>query len=645
MGRRFAYYCIGLLAVLASAPSQAHRTHGPARSHLFTELQSIGRQLGYARDQLSDHLDISTKGAAKTLSSAEVELLGGDPVRAAARLLKLLSRPGIEETPAYPEALSWLGRALVELEFAHTAAAYLAQSLEPLQQTPSAYRRRLRVYLRHGARYSDLETTSRAWRRTLRDPPIYRDRHESELRYLYARALYFHGDLAAAKLAFEAIDERDAFSLHALYFLGVIALGEDDLLTGKKRFEQARTAWLQRMKRFPPLPISLDEISQDGPRRAAHQLKGGHKETGAQEKALRRIGAVIHLALARLAAHQGKNEEAWQLYRRVPPGDPDAITAQREAAFVLARMGELRWGARVVQQLATDRGVDADAVELGLWRGQMLARDAAYEASRRHYREITETLNRERPKVELASQTDALFPPAIVDWTAPARHDVANKIAAMIREQEVALAAAKSTAELLESFLNTEDALPTVAHGRRVAVRVKGRTTHFEGHLREVEALRQQAVLNPALARTDLPTDIELNQMNQSVNRLRQRLEHYERQLGEFERHYRTQIARLVATEVPRLRALQARLATETTSARALADELRRGARAQLAALEARALFGQVDIAFWKKQAATQRLREAAETHAKGLKALAIPPDGAARVTPIASPPKKDIEK
>jgi len=626
---------IGLLTILVTSPSFAHRTHGPARSHLFSELQSIGRQLGYARDQLSDHMDISTQGAAKALNQAEVDLLGGDPARATMRLLKLLSRPGVEKTPAYPEALSWLGRALIQLDFEETGAEYLAKSLDSPRQTPSAYRRRLRFYLRHGAVHTNLETTQRAWRRTLADPPIHRDRFESELHYLYARALHLHGEVGAATNAFERIGERDAFYLHAQYFLGVLALGKEDILTAKSRFAAARKTWQRRMERLEGIPTPLDEIGSDGPRRSMKQLKGTHRETDEAEKRLRRLGAVIHLALARLAAHEGKDKLAWKFYRQVPPGDPDADAALRESAFILARQGELRWSVRLVEQLIGGRTVDADAMELRLWQGQMLARNANYGPSRHQYRQIVDTLQRARKTLDRASQSDTLFPRPVLDWTVPKAHQRASRIENDVRVQTAALTAAQSAADTLKALLETPDALPTVAHGRRVAAQVTRRAAHFEGHLREVEKMRHQATLNARPEQVDLPTSAEVARMNQSLDRLRQRLSHYEGQLAAFERHYRQQIQGLVAREVPRLRALHSALAAEQAATRALANELRAGATAHMTGLEARALFGQVDIAFWKKQEATRQLREAAEARAKGLKETRIPPDGATQVRPL----------
>ena len=74
------------------------------------------------------------------------------------------------------------------------------------------------------------------------------------------------------------------------------------------------------------------------------------------------------MALARIAAHEGRDQEAWRLYRRVPPGDPDAEAALRESAFILARQGEYRWCARLVEQLPTLHRFDAEAAELRLWQ-------------------------------------------------------------------------------------------------------------------------------------------------------------------------------------------------------------------------------------------------------------------------------------
>ena len=131
--------------------------------------------------------------------------------------------------------------------------------------------------------------------------------------------------------------------------------------------------------------------------------------------------------------------------------------------------------------------------------------------------------------------------------------------------------------------------------------------------------------------------------MNQSLSRLRRRLTHYEGQLTTFETHYRAQIETLLREELPRLETLHAALEAEQSATQALAAELRVGAVARLEAFESRAIFGEVDIAFWRKQEVTRQLREAAQAQAQRLRETRIPVVGTTVVAPLgaAAPPEK----
>ncbi|MEZ4430820.1 MAG: hypothetical protein R3F65_00290 [bacterium] len=602
-----------------AAPSTADR------AALVDALRGLNRQLDFSRDRLAEALDVTGTGPVERLTRAQLAAYAGDHPRAAMLLLDLTARPGFAEHPAHPEAMSLLGESLWALGLRAAAVDALREALESPRQSMAAWRRRFATYLaRAGERPSDepIERMRAWWQRAVTLPaPDEPTPDEASLSYNYGRALFRAGAIDDARAVFDAIPVDDLDGLRARYFVGVIALTRGETLAAREAFEAAQNAW-QALAAIelpePPLP----EVAPTGPAREARVIdedaatrQAATEDATADDprRALRRVGAVIHLALARMAAADGDDAAAWQLYREVPKGDPDHAQALAEATFVLFRQGEYAWCVRLIDQLLAGRGDDLSAAQLALWQAQLQARDADYEGARESYQRLEGAMKRRREALEGALQSDRrLFPSAALAWTAPEDARRARRLEAEIVWQQEALAEAENAAGALERLARAGDVLPTVRDGEALHARLSAQVAQIEP---------QVAALAPA----------DAAELGASLTRLRGRLERFRGALARYDQAFRGRLARVVEVEMPEVARLRQALDAETAAAEGLAAELRDAARRNLDAFAAEALFGQVDLAWWRKEEISRRMREAAEKREAAVQALEVAPDEAAQ--------------
>lgn len=620
------------LLCLAPATTPAQPAPGPAspaaaaasdRAALVDALRGINRQLDFARDRLADAIDVTGTGPVERLTRAQIAAYAGDHPRAAMLLLDLTARPGFAEHPAHPEAMTTLGESLWAIGLRAAAVDALRDALESPRQSMTAWRRRFAAYLaRAGERVGTDEPIERmrAWwqRAATLPPPDAPTPDEASLSYNYGRALFRAGAVDDARAVFEGIPLDGLDGLRARYFVGVIALTRGETLAAREAFEAARAAW-QALAAIdlpdPPLPdaVLADDVAPTGPAREARVIdeeaatrQAALEEASADDprRALRRVGAVIHLALARMAAADGDDAAAWPLYRQVPKGDPDHAQALAEATFVLFRQGEYAWCVRLIDQLLAGRGDDLSAAQLALWQAQLQARDADYEGARESYQRLEAAMKRRREALEADLQRDRrLFPASALAWTAPEDARRARRLEAEIVWQQEALAQAENAAGALERLAHAGEALPTIRDGEALYTRSLTRLTEVE---------QQIAALPPA----------DAAELGESAQRLRGRLERFRASLTRYGEVFRARLARVVEVEMPEVARLRQALDAETAAAEGLAAELRDAARRNLDAFAAEALFGQVDLAWWRKEEISTRLREAAQEREAALDAI-----------------------
>lgn len=620
----------------------AHEALAPSKIELVNELRGINAELRAGQTHLDQSLVWDRSTTARAISRAQISFFAEDYAVAAGRLLRLVARPGFETHPGYPEAVSYLGEAFVQLGLEATGVRHLREALDHPRLAPTQFRARFARYLELAADHEDLKHARRLWRKfqTLR-PAGPMEAQDREARYQYAKVLFRGGAITEAENLFEAIDLDDPRFLQARYFVGVLALSRGDELTAKDAFDDALAEW--QLARPQAKTAWLDDIDDDGPERELVDLNAEDPEKEDIEQSRRaRMGAVIQLAVARLAAARGNNAFAWQNYRGVPPGDPDFAAALYEASYVLFKRDEHAWCVRVVDQLLAARGDDVSAATLALWRGQLLARSARFEAAKASYVELKQALDRRAIELEAdINESRRLFAPAVLAWSAPDDANRARKLEAELVEQREALIEANEIAETLRELAATRDLLPATRQGKALHKRLSKRLAEFGGRL---DFARNEA--HPD-GEDDLPhsggvpaTVADVRRIEASALRLKQRIERFERQLVSFEAAYRRRITKALGAEGPVLKGLERELADQMRNGERLAMAMRSTARQNLQTYAAEALFGQVDLAWWRKQEASDRVTAAHRARNAAIERLSedMPPSTAEIPTLPAQP-------
>lgn len=603
---------ISLAAPAAAAPPELPAATAPSTAELVDALRGINRQLDFARGRLAEALDATGTGPVERLTRAEVAAYTGDHPRAAMLLLDLVARPGFADHPAHPEAMSLLGESLWAIGLRRSAVEALREALESPRQSPAAWRRRFALYLARAGEGEPIERVEAWWQRAQAIPaPAEPTADELSMPYNHGRALFRSGALDEAAAAFAAIPVDGPDGLRARYFLGVVALKQGKTLDAAEALEEARAAWAARATVELDAPPPIEAPAAAGPAREVTTLDLDPTAAQAEaasvddpRRALRRMGAVIHLALARMAAADGDDARAWRYYREVSRGDPDFAEALAEGTFVLFRLGEYAWCVRLIDQLLAGRGDDLSAAQLALWQAQLLARDAQYDAARDRYRALEAAMARRRSELDGQLAGDRrLFPAAALAWSAPEDARRARQIEAELVWQEEALAEAEVAAGALSRLAASGGLLPTVRDGEALAARLGARLDAVSAQIAGLPA--EEAVM-----------------LSASAERLRGRLARFRAALGQYGEVFRARLARVVEAELPEGARLRQALAAETALVESLAADLRGAAQANLDAFAGEALFGQVDLAWWRKEEISRRMREIAAERAAALRAL-----------------------
>ncbi|MGK0359090.1 MAG: hypothetical protein ACI9U2_001386 [Bradymonadia bacterium] len=567
------------------------------RQHI-EELRHMNNTLRRAQSNLDTSLAVDASEAVRVLSEAQVEFFAEDYGRAAIRLMQLISKPTFKNQPAVVEALTYLAESLWALGLERSARTYFKQAIEHPRQLPSGFKKRLARYYELAGRDMPLRELRRLWRRYQNDwdEEVEPTPLDNKIRYQYAKALTAHDALAEADDLFAAFRPGDLHHVKALYFRAVIHLKDENLIKAEAAFTATLEAWQASQPEGKERPY-LEDVDAKGDARQLVELKLSEAETLPPPEVARqnRLGAVIHLALARLNAARGKHVEAWNHYRKVPRGDPDFAAALAEATFVLFQREQYAWCVRLVDQLLAGRGDDVSAAQLRLWKAQLLARSTQYDAARQSYEILNASLTQRGAQLTAQLEEDKrIFPQAVLAWTAPDNAIRARRLEADLVTQDESLIEAKEMARTLANLLDSEEILPAVARGRRAMERLNGRMAQFEEHL-EVSHAESEDVEDFA--------DIDA-----SAATLKARIIQFGGQLDAFEGTFRKRIAAVLKQELPALKTLTLKLESEMVAARSLGKEMRVAAQDNIETYAAEAMFGQVDITYWRKQEITRKL-------------------------------------
>ncbi|MEZ4467264.1 MAG: hypothetical protein R3F43_23165 [bacterium] len=370
-------FILAMVVALAPVGLSAHEVDDvPSRVQLIEELRGMNASLRQAQARLDTSLAVDAAEVVKVLNDAQVAFLAEDHPRAALQLMGLVARPAFKEHLAYPEALEYLAESLEALGLHASARTYLRQAVDHPRQLPTVWRRRLARLLELSGRSLTLPELRALWGRFRRelDEDEGLAQADTAVFYQYAKALVSHDVLDEAADLFAQVPEGDpgtsrpstrghhpAQAWPAREGPGRLRGGAGRV--GAQPAGAARAALARRRGR-----------RRRRPRGGDHPPDGGRAAAAPEVARHARIGAAIHLSLARLAAARNDDARAWNHYRRVPRGDPEFAAALAEATFILFRREEYTWCARLVDQLLAGRGDDLSAAQLQLWKGQLLAR-------------------------------------------------------------------------------------------------------------------------------------------------------------------------------------------------------------------------------------------------------------------------------
>jgi tetratricopeptide (TPR) repeat protein len=250
----------------------------------------------------------------QTLTAAEDDLVTGNAQVATTRLFRVVESPrfdGFRNDPEYQNAEFSLGRALVRAGAYASAERYLLRVLGRGPKAPyfaPAYRAMIDIALETREQAALLAMLDGV-KSKLGDAELPRD-SAAEHAYLAGKVAYEGGDLAAAEGRFAEVDKQSRFFAAALYFRGLAH-------ARKGHFAAARR--------------SLCEIVEQADKdRFSFFIDGRYYA----------IKDLAYLALGRIAHEQGKYDDAYYFYFRVPEDSERLPEALFEASWSMFQKGE-----------------------------------------------------------------------------------------------------------------------------------------------------------------------------------------------------------------------------------------------------------------------------------------------------------------
>jgi len=246
----------------------------------------------------------------ETLVAAEDDLVTGNPQIATTRLFRIVESPryaSFQYAPEYQNAEFTLGRALVRAGAYASAERYLLRVLARGPKAPyflPAYRGMVDIALE-----TREQTALLAILDGLKGVELPRD-SAAEHAYLAGKVAYEAGDLTAAEARFGDVDRQSRFFAAALYFKGLAH-------ARKGHFASARRAL-------------CEIVEQADKERFSFFIDGRYYA----------IKDLAYLALGRIAHEQGKYDDAYYFYFRVPEDSDRLPDALFEASWSMFQKGE-----------------------------------------------------------------------------------------------------------------------------------------------------------------------------------------------------------------------------------------------------------------------------------------------------------------
>lgn len=478
--------CINLFALiitlhLSCLSSYSLADEGASTSLSFAErkvgvinqLRWMNQRLRALRLKLDPSLPLKEEELTQLLQSAQLGMMTGQTFEVALASSRALERQNVDSLKAYLQLLNTLGNALGGLGLSHEGSQRLYQALMLGETTPNQHERLLITLFERARGQLKSKQIDQLWRRYVQQCAQAKRPPSDVAQYVYAKALYFSGDLKRASEVFLRAVNADGYQLRALYFLAVIDLERQDIQAAReklKRFEAQiitlrspraqRSSSAQKPKEDTPDPkiihtrdnlrVTLIESSPEPSSRLAKKeaspsslspeltalLEDFNREElvllgSAAKRSLRgapplrergavldQLSAVINLALARLALLADDHLEAWTRYRQIPVGSPEQFYREGllEAAYSLKVRGEYLRCAELLNVLIASYQRSEATVSLSLWQAEMLTKAGQTLRATQIYTSLEQMLNKQEIILEGGGGSEVPFSPEVLAW-------------------------------------------------------------------------------------------------------------------------------------------------------------------------------------------------------------------------------------
>jgi hypothetical protein len=278
-----------------------------------------------------DKEPVSLERLRSELAAAEEELVTGNAEVASVRLFRIVESPRWEQlayAPEYANAELTLARALIKSGGYKSAERYLLRVLARGPKAPAfapGYRALVDVALETREQAAILAVLDHYQAEWAAKGPMPRDA-QAEHDYLAAKVAYEAGDAARAESLFSSIDRQSRFYAAALYFRGLI---------------HARRGHYAAARRS--LCEIVEQVDQD---RFTFFIDGRYYG----------IKDLAFLALGRISHEQGKYDDAYYFYFRVPADSERLPDALFEASWSMFQKGEYEAAGAFLDEFDHDFG-------------------------------------------------------------------------------------------------------------------------------------------------------------------------------------------------------------------------------------------------------------------------------------------------
>ncbi len=345
-----------LVALGDAKPTPKSAPSGDPMSAYLADLEKAGVLADDAKTPAT------VEGMRAAVVAAEDDLVTGNAQVATTLLFRIVESPRFAKlsyAPEFANAELTLGRALVRAGAYASAERYLLRALGHGPKSPffaPAYRAMLDIALETREQVAILAMLDGA-AKSLGDVDLPRD-SRGEHEYLAGKVAYEAGDLPTAESRFGNVDRQSRFFAAALYFRGLVHVR-------KGHFASARRSMCE----------IVEQADQD---RFTFFIDGRYFA----------IKDLAYLALGRIAHEQGKYDDAYYFYFRVPEDSDRLPDALFEASWSMFQKGEYEAAGAFLEQFDRSFPKSPLAPDVLLLHAMIDLKSCAFDRTRSELEEI-----------------------------------------------------------------------------------------------------------------------------------------------------------------------------------------------------------------------------------------------------------------